>query len=167
MPLKDGIGIEMLHCDRFQIQTMVEQAQQAYPQECCGLLLGQKRGDDRYCRKIWPTANAWAPDIAQDFRLELAAESLYHSQADRYWIDPQDLLTAQKWGREHGQIILGIYHSHPNHPAIPSERDRHWAWSSYAYLILSIQQDQLLDYRCWQLNEIGQFEPEGLLVPAL
>lgn len=156
----------MLYCDRFQIQIILDQAQNVYPKECCGLLLGQKRGNDRYCHKVWPTENVWTVDIAQEFNLEVEAEASQHYQTDRYWINPQELLKAQKWGRSQDQIIIGVYHSHPNHPATPSEHDRRWAWSDYVYLIVSLQADQLLDYRCWVLNEDHQFEPEPLLVPA-
>jgi proteasome lid subunit RPN8/RPN11 len=156
----------MLYCDRFQIQTILDESHQTYPQECCGLLLGHKIGHDRVCHKIWPTHNRWTPEIAEEFNLEPIDEAIQHHPADRYWIDPQDLLAAQKWGREQGQTIIGIYHSHPNHPAVPSEQDRRWAWSGYVYLIISIQGDQLLDYRCWVLNENQQFESEDLLIPA-
>jgi len=156
----------MLYCDRFQIQTILDQSHLTYPQECCGLLLGEKRGNDRFCHKIWPTVNRWTPEIAQAFNLESSTEASQHGPTDRYWIDPQDLLAAQKWGRDQNQTIIGIYHSHPNHPAVPSESDRRWAWPSYAYLIISILKDQLLDYRCWILNENQQFEAEDLLIPA-
>lgn len=145
---------------------ILDQAHKVYPKECCGLLLGKKTGNDRYCHHIWPAENSWSPEIAQEFNLETLTEAHQHYQTDRYWIDPQDLLTAQKWGREQGQIIIGIYHSHPHHPAIPSENDRRWAWSDYVYFIVSLQGEQLLDYRCWILNENHQFEPEELLIPA-
>jgi proteasome lid subunit RPN8/RPN11 len=81
-------------------------------------------------------------------------------KSDRYWIDPQDLLVAQRYARDRQINILGIYHSHPDHPAVPSESDRLLAWSDYSYLILSVQSGIVSDYRCWTLDQHHQFQLE-------
>lgn len=81
-----------------------------------------------------------------------------HSPRDRYWIDPADLLRIMQSSRAEGNEIIGIYHSHPDHPALPSECDRQLAWPEYAYVILSVNSRQILDYRCWQLNSDHQFQ---------
>jgi proteasome lid subunit RPN8/RPN11 len=60
--------------------------------------------------------------------------------------------------------IIGIYHSHPNHPAVPSESDRLLAWSAYSYVILSVAAGGIADYRSWTLDEERQFYEEEVTV---
>jgi proteasome lid subunit RPN8/RPN11 len=78
-----------------------------------------------------------------------AADEQYH----RFSISPQDLMRAEKSAAEVGQLVLGFYHSHPDHPARPSETDRHAAWPFYSYVIVSIAKGQPLDMTCWVLDE--------------
>jgi proteasome lid subunit RPN8/RPN11 len=61
--------------------------------------------------------------------------------------------------------IIGIYHSHPDHPAVPSESDRLLAWSAYSYIILSVQSNGVADYRSWTLDEEQQFQEEEITGP--
>lgn len=84
----------------------------------------------------------------------------------RYWIDPKELLAAQKHGRDRQLDIIGVYHSHPEHSAIPSECDRACAWPHYSYLIISVHQGQAQDYRSWSLDEQQHFQPEAILTLA-
>lgn len=85
-----------------------------------------------------------------------------HGAHDRYWIDPADLLRIQKQARDQGLEILGIVHSHPDHPAIPSECDRRLAWPVYSYLIASVCGGQVIDLQSWRLNDAQRFEPEPI-----
>jgi proteasome lid subunit RPN8/RPN11 len=59
--------------------------------------------------------------------------------------------------------IIGIYHSHPDHPAVPSEFDRAIAWSQYSYIIVSVQQGKACDLKSWSLDDDHQFQPEEIL----
>ncbi len=86
---------------------------------------GQKR-----LIELVPLENNWFDD--ESVREKLTRER-------RYTIDPRDMLRVQKQAREKGLKIIGIYHSHPDHRAVPSECDRAQAWPEYAYTIVSVQ----------------------------
>jgi proteasome lid subunit RPN8/RPN11 len=58
--------------------------------------------------------------------------------------------------------MLGIYHSHPNHPAIPSERDRLAAQPYFSYVIISVMKGKTDQIRSWRLNETSHFEEENI-----
>jgi proteasome lid subunit RPN8/RPN11 len=134
-------------------------AEQTYPEECCGLLLGRfDRGSNaRTLVEVRQTENAWSFSIAD----ELEAQGL--TKARRYWIDPQDLLKAQRYARDRQLDIIGIYHSHPDYPAVPSECDRACAWSGYLYLIVAVDRGIAQDLLCWSLDDRHQFQSEALL----
>ena len=84
------------------------------------------------------------------------------TKARRYTIDPKDMLLVQKQAREKGLKIIGIYHSHPDHVAVPSECDRIQAWPEYAYTILSVQNGVATDILNWALDSEHQFQPEAM-----
>ena len=67
-----------------------------------------------------------------------------------------------------GLAVLGFYHSHPDHPARPSDTDRQNAWPFYSYVIVAIAKRQPVDLTSWQLDEsTEQFEPEEILRQAM
>ena len=71
----------------------------------------------------------------------------------RYAIDPRELLAADREASRAGQEILGFYHSHPDHPARPSDFDLgHAAWPGYSYVILSIVDRNPNDLRAWLMD---------------
>jgi proteasome lid subunit RPN8/RPN11 len=72
-------------------------------------------------------------------------------------------LRVQKQARDRELDIIGIYHSHPDHPAIPSEFDRAIAWHHYSYIIISVQQGIASDLRSWTLDPHHQFQPEDMI----
>ena len=86
------------------------------------------------------------------------------SKRNRFSIAPQVMLQMQKAARERHLDIIGIYHSHPDNPAVPSEFDRAIAWSSYSYIIVSVEQGQATDLNSWTLDEDHQFQPEEILI---
>jgi proteasome lid subunit RPN8/RPN11 len=151
------------------LQEICHHAQQTYPEECCGILLGYLGPTaEKTLIQAIPTRNAWSEATAVELQAQIAPSRHAPNLArrDRYWIDPGDLLQAQKLARSRNQQIIGIYHSHPDHEALPSEADRRLAWSTYAYLIVSVHQGSATEALCWQLDENGQFEPEALHVAA-
>ena len=79
-----------------------------------------------------------------------------------YWIAPEEMLAAMKDARQRNLEIVGIYHSHPDHPAVPSECDRRLAWSQYSYLIVSVLQGKATNAQSWVLDENHQFQPEAI-----
>lgn len=124
--------------------------------------------------EIWELENAWTRAIAQDLAtLEWGEFDESATPRRRYWIDPQDLLKAQRYVRQHQEKspnpvhqfdMIGIYHSHPDHPAIPSECDRACAWAEYSYIIISVQQGRACDLLSWKLDDHHQFQSEALIL---
>ena len=107
-----------------------------FPHECCGAILGDVAAGVKIVRELRPLPNVFSPD--QMFAL---------MQEERR--------TKRK--------ILGFYHSHPNHPAHPSEYDRVWASPWYTYIIVSIRNRQPADLTAWQLDDAGAaFQPEEI-----
>lgn len=114
-----------------------------YPEETCGLLLG--RDEAGSCRVITQHA-------ARNLNRERAA--------DRFELDPRDYLAAEQAAAVAGNAVVGVWHSHPDHPARPSETDRAMAWPGWSYLILSVTAGGVVDVRSWRLAGDSFFEEE-------
>jgi len=113
------------------------EGRQAYPHECCGLLLGVDDGDGKRALEAWPVANEWTADVA------LTEAEDAHSLRDRFYIPPKAYLQADRAARSRGLDIVGCYHSHPDDRAQPSERDRVGAagvggGEAFSFLVLSV-----------------------------
>ncbi|MEB3357002.1 MAG: M67 family metallopeptidase [Synechococcales bacterium] len=176
----------VLNLHPHHLRQIAAHAERTYPQECCGLLLGRMPTGDTISTQasqppsprfspgktvveIWESTNAWNEEAAATLQsLTPTTEASPHSKADRYWIDPKEMLTAQRWGRDRQLNIIGVYHSHPDHLAIPSECDRACVWSEYSYIIVAVRHGSAQDVLCWTLDEHHQFQPEGfrLLAPS-
>jgi len=124
------------------LQKMHWHAETDYPNECCGFFLGLE-GDVRQVRVIREVENAKEGD-----------------QRRRFQIDPKDYQQAEKYAIEHDLDLLGVYHSHPDHPAEPSEHDRSVAMPWFSYIIISVQDGKASNMRSWRLNDERQFEEE-------
>lgn len=133
-------------------------AEQAYPNECCGLILGTVADEIKTVVEIWPTENAWLTQAADQW-----PEQQGLTERGRYAVKPEAMLEAMKAGRDRHLSIIGIYHSHPDCPAKPSEFDRICAWSQYSYIIVSVQQGKAEDLCNWSLDSQGYFQPEEIL----
>jgi proteasome lid subunit RPN8/RPN11 len=142
-----------------QLQFMKTHAMRTYPDECCGLLLGTLSGEDKKLVDIRAVDNCWNQEVAH----ELKAESSL-TKTRRYWISTEDMLFVMREARGRNLDVIGIYHSHPDHPACPSECDRQLAWPQYSYIILSVIQGQARECYSWQLDETHQFQPESLVL---
>jgi len=121
--------------------TILDQIQahgeKTYPYEGAGLILGQDEGSIRRVSSL--------------IFLENAREE--GSQHNRYLITPEDMLQGEKEAARLNSSILGIFHSHPDHPNLPSEYDREFALPWYSYLITSINKGKRAGSRCWRLAE--------------
>ena len=126
-------------------QVMFEDAMTAFPDECCGFMYGMTEGDVRVISKALPINNA-------------ATEN----RKRRFVISPMDYLKGERYAVENDLELLGIYHSHPNHPAIPSEHDRVAAQPFFSYVIISVNEDGVKSVRSWILNDENQFDEEAL-----
>ncbi|MGB2925036.1 MAG: M67 family metallopeptidase [Limnothrix sp.] len=146
----------MLKISQGQLNLCHNHARSCYPEECCGLLLGK----DKTVVQVWQVVNSWTPDFGD--RLP-ASSTENNSRLNRFAIDPKDILTAQKFARTSGLDIIGIYHSHPDHPAIPSASDLAIAWDIYSYIIMSVTAQSVTATRSWVLTE-DQFQEEDLTI---
>lgn len=161
----------LLHLTNDQLRQILTHAEQTYPEECCGILLGTwdraQPNSPKVLVEVRPIPNAWSEAAAEwmtEVGLDQPDVGSGSGKRDRYWIDPQDMLTAQRDARAQQLDILGIYHSHPDHAAIPSECDRLLAWSDYFYVIISVQQGTVQDWRCWSLDEERQFRSTEVII---
>lgn len=116
--------------------AIVRESERAYPHEGCGLLVGRRTGDDFVV-------------------LEAPVAGNENTDRPRVWYDlsPQDQLRVTKEAEKRGLQVLGIYHSHPDHPARPSEGDRSRAWGSYVYVIASVEKGKYKVMTAWTLDD--------------
>ncbi|MUG98845.1 hypothetical protein F7734_43750 [Scytonema sp. UIC 10036] len=137
------------------LQTIYSQAETTYPEECCGLLLGSRTDKNKTVLEVIPTENAWS-ETSDPFGDSTATKQR------RYTIAPQVMLQVQKDARDRNLNIIGIYHSHINNPAHPSEFDRQLAWQEYSYVIVSVINGKAVDIKSWILDDNHQFQPEAM-----
>jgi proteasome lid subunit RPN8/RPN11 len=133
-----------------------------YPEECCGLLLGEISGGVKALIEVLPTENSWGEQTTDAFPLVEEVQKRKLSKRNRFSIAPKVMLDVQKDVRDRNLNIIGIYHSHPDHPAVPSEFDRAIAWQQYSYIIVSVQQGSACDLKSWILDDNQQFQPEEI-----
>ena len=142
-----------------------------YPRECCGVLLGTLTQESRSqptgviapitatVQEVHAVKNVWMSASNDQFDVIAGAQE---TSERRFTIDPRELLRLQKAGRDRGFDIIGIYHSHPNYPAIPSDFDRTYAWAQYSYPIVAVHRGKAVALRSWRLDDSGQFQPEEI-----
>jgi proteasome lid subunit RPN8/RPN11 len=145
-----------------RLQAIHAHAERTYPEECCGLLLGTIAADQRVVHDVYEVPNAWDTDAAKELNDHTA-----FTKTRRYWIAPDEMLAGMREARRRNLDIIGIYHSHPDYPALPSECDRALAWSQYSYLIVSVEQGTAKDCRSWALNDQQLFASEDLQLAAM
>ena len=136
-------------------QAIAAHGEATYPHECVGLLIGWMEGGRKTIEAIYQAQNTWSADVA------LTDAEHEHSLADRFYLDPRDYMKADRRARALGLDVLGCYHSHPDHPAIPSERDRVGAQgvgggSIFAFLIQSVRGGRAAELTAWLLSEDGE-----------
>ena len=173
------------------IAEMSAHAERVYPEECCGLMVGKIDGSPsatdgatdsetyKLLVELVLLENDWHSDLLAAQVPEnvpenetVSGQSTY-TKHRRYAIDPKDILLVQKRARGQGLNIIGVYHSHPDHAAVPSECDRAQAWPEYAYVIVSVQGvsvqgkesgSKAVDIQNWTLDSEHQFQPEAMQV---
>ena len=105
---------------------------ETFPHECCGAMLG-KDGLVREAHAL--------PNTTEE------------GPRRRFLVRPDDYRVAEQRAREAGLELLGFYHSHPDHPATPSQFDLDHAWPFFSYVIVSVMsgEDKLLT--SWRLKD--------------
>ncbi|HWJ92950.1 MAG TPA: M67 family metallopeptidase [Flavisolibacter sp.] len=133
----------MLTIEKLALEQMTADAIRTFPDECCGFLLGREEDLQRTVSTILVVDNSREGDKRR-----------------RFEIAPRDYIQAELLADREGLQLLGVYHSHPDHPAVPSEHDRAAAQPYFSYVIVSVRSKKLDDIRSWRLNEDFQFEEE-------
>lgn len=119
----------------------------AYPNECCGILFGTEDGADHAVKALKPIGNA------------RESGEQYH----RFLITAEDMMQAELEARKLGLEIIGFYHSHPDHPARPSDYDRDHALPFYSYIILRVAEGRPELMTSWRLQVSREaFDSESL-----
>ena len=131
---------------------IVAHTERDYPYECCGLLLGSfAAGGLKVVAEVYPISNA---------REEQA-------KRNRFLIRPEELLRGERYAETKALEIVGFYHSHPDHPAVPSQYDLEHAWPLYSYVVLSVNAGAAHDLRSWEMQaDRSSFVKEEICVSA-
>ncbi len=126
------------------------------------MMLGKADGDAKTVTEIVPLANLrHDPSRAQEL-LPLDDQGR-ETEKNRFLIDPLDQLCVEKDARKRGLDVLGYYHSHPDHPARPSNYDRDHAWPWYSYVIIAVERGTPKEMTSWVLaQDRSAFEAEPL-----
>jgi len=118
-------------------------AAEAYPYEACGFFFGYIDGNELHIEQALPIANN-------------ATENLER----RFAISTRDYQMAERHATDSGLDLLGVYHSHPDHPPYPSEHDLKSAVPGFSYIIVEVRSGRPLTLRSWTLNGERRFDEE-------
>ncbi|CUU02821.1 Proteasome lid subunit RPN8/RPN11, contains Jab1/MPN metalloenzyme (JAMM) motif [Candidatus Thermokryptus mobilis] len=118
------------------IEQIKKHGEETYPEECCGVLIGKFSQDEK--------------EIFEFLRIENSSES---EKNRRFLITPENYLMAERYSREKNLDIVGFYHSHPDHPAKPSDYDREHALPFFSYFIVSVENGIAKEINSWVLKE--------------
>jgi proteasome lid subunit RPN8/RPN11 len=127
------------------LDTIRRHASAAYPYECCGALIGI-------------AADGGAVDVVDARQLENVTDE---GPRRRFRVSAADYRQCETHARRVGADLVGFYHSHPDHPAEPSQYDLDHAWPNFSYVIVSVQAGSPSDLRSWRLRaDRSAFEEE-------
>src|SRR6266481_944765 len=132
---------------RLHVTAEVDEAirrhgQETYPHECCGALVATAAG---------VTATVPLPNTTEE------------GPRRRFLVRPSDYRMAERRASELGSELLGFYHSHPDHPARPSQYDLDHAWPNFAYVIVAVAAGRAGDMTVWWLKDDRSSFEEGTL----
>jgi proteasome lid subunit RPN8/RPN11 len=131
------------------IEAIKQHGARTYPEECGGLLLGVSEDGVRTIREVLPLEN-----VRQD------------SRHNRVVLDPRAVDRADREATKRGLGVWGYYHSHPDHPAIPSGFDlEHAPFTEWSYLIVAVRAGQAEEVRAWSMRaDRSQFDEEAMQI---
>ena len=128
------------------VASIRDHGRDTYPNECCGALLGRDGV------------------VSEAFALPNTTEE---GPRRRFLVRPSDYRAAESRATAAGCELLGFYHSHPDHPARPSQYDLDHAWPSFSYVIVAVANGEPKDLRSWRLREDrSRFDEEEVVAPA-
>lgn len=152
----------MIKLTKEQLQIILNHAENTYPEECCGVILGNISFHNKTVVEVITTENAWNSETAVDFPDR--EKNIENSRRRRYTIAAQEMFEIQKSSRERNLNIIGIFHSHPDYPAKPSEFDCKFAWQEYSYIIVSVAKGKADEIKSWILDDSHQFQQEEVRI---
>jgi proteasome lid subunit RPN8/RPN11 len=136
-----------VHIDKSVLETISKHGEATFPNECCGFLYGDESTGRQIMISV-PIHNSKEGD-----------------QRRRFEISPLDYMKAERYALENNTQLLGIYHSHPNHPAIASVHDLAKAMPFFSYVIVSIMEGEYSDIKSWKLlDEKREFYEEEVII---
>jgi proteasome lid subunit RPN8/RPN11 len=132
------------------LQKIRGHGEETYPHECCGFMLGSVQEGTQHILQVRRQENE---------RTE--------SRENRFVISPGQFRAAECQARDAGMQLVGIYHSHPDSPARPSEYDRDHAWPWFSYVIVSVNGGAATETNAWELREDRSgFDPAAIETAA-
>lgn len=126
-------------------KVIIKDAESTYPHECCGFFYGTD-DNKRTVTEAIPVVN-----------------TKEENRERRFEISAIDYMKAEQYADENGLTLLGVYHSHPEHAAIPSEHDLRQALPYFSYIIVSVKKAKTAAVLSWKLNDQGRFEQETVI----
>jgi proteasome lid subunit RPN8/RPN11 len=127
----------VLNISQKLISQIENEAEKAYPNECCGFIFGSLTEKGKTAEQILAVDNS------------TAESEKYH----RFVITPEDMLKAERLARFIRLDIIGFYHSHPDCAAKPSDYDTSHALPIYSYVIVSVTEGKAADFKSWELDK--------------
>jgi proteasome lid subunit RPN8/RPN11 len=137
----------MIYLTEEHIEQIEAHGERTFPYECGGMLIGRFEDGKKTVVELLPMENAMN-------------ESERHN---RVLILPKDVLRAERYARAKKLDVVGYYHSHPDHPAIPSQFDLDHALPVWTYIIVSVESGEAADLRAWEMeNDRSKFNAEEI-----
>jgi proteasome lid subunit RPN8/RPN11 len=143
-----------------QLNRIRRHAEETYPHECCGFLLGTNEDGINLLGDLYRAENEW-----RNLPGALTADGRVESQENRYLITPEQWMQADTHARQRGLGIIGYYHSHPDHPARPSAFDLdHSCWPGESYIIVAVEKGRAAALNSFTKPDYSKFEPEEIII---
>ena len=131
----------MIHLSAELIDEIKQEAEKAYPNECCGFIFGNMDTKEKTAVQIKASKNT----------------TISSEQYHRFVISPASMLKAERYARQKGFDIVGFYHSHPDCKAVPSEYDTIHALPVYSYIIVSAAEGKAVELTSWELDKNSDY----------
>ncbi len=140
----------MVYLTKEHIREIEAHGERTFPHECGGMIIGRFENDGKKSVvELLPMENAM--DAAE--------------QHNRVLILPKDVLRAERYARSQKLDVIGYYHSHPDHPASPSQFDLDHALPVWTYIIVSVAGGKAVDIRAWEMeNDRSKFNEEEIFI---
>ncbi len=139
----------MIHLIEEHLELIREHGERTYPHECGGMLIGRFDDGQKSLVELLPMENAMREE----------------ERHNRVLIPPKDVLRAERYARSQRLDVIGYYHSHPDHPAVPSQFDLDHALPVWTYIIVSVEKGRAVDLRAWEMqSDRSRFDEEEVFL---